>query len=83
MLDLKHCSGVTLTPDVMGDTFQNFSFCLVSLHSIFPKVLGSIKMFSGKLETSLNVSFDVWKADSKADAKDLNPFKNIVAEHWM
>ncbi len=30
-------------------TFQKFNFCLVSPQSIFPKVLGIIKMFSGKL----------------------------------
>ncbi len=33
-------------------TFQKFNFCLVSPQSIFPKVLGIIKMFSGKTEMS-------------------------------
>ncbi len=36
---------------------KKFNFCLVSPQSIFPKVLGIIKMFSGKTETSLFVLF--------------------------
>ncbi len=49
---LKCC--VTFTPDVMGHTpSKKFNFCLVSPQSIFPKVLGIIKMFSDKTETSL------------------------------
>ncbi len=45
-------------PDVMGHTpSKKFKFCLVSPQSIFPKVLGIIKMFSGKTETSFYVLF--------------------------
>ncbi len=54
VLFLKCC--VTFTPDVMGHT-PSKNFCLVSPQSIFPKVLGIIKMFSGKTETSLYVLF--------------------------
>ncbi len=43
VLFLKRC--VTFTPDVMGRTpSKKFNFCLVSPQSIFPKVLGIIKM---------------------------------------
>ncbi len=56
VLFLKCC--VTFTPDVMGHTpSKKFNFCLVSPQSIFPKVLGIIKMFSGKTETSFYVLF--------------------------
>ncbi len=56
VLFLKCC--VTFTPDVMGHTpSKKFNFCLVSPQSIFPKVLGIIKIFSGKIETSLYVIF--------------------------
>ncbi len=49
---------VTFTPDVMGHTpSKKFNFCLVSPQSIFPKVLGIIKKFSGKTETSFYVLF--------------------------
>ncbi len=56
VLFLKCC--VTFTPDVMGHTpSKKFNFCLVSPQSIFPKVLGIIKMFSGKTEMSFYVLF--------------------------
>ncbi len=56
VLFLKCC--VTFTPDVMGHTpSKKLNFCLVSPQSIFPKVLGIIKMFSGKTETSHYVLF--------------------------
>ncbi len=56
VLFLKCC--VTFTPDVMGHTpSKKFNFCLVSPQSIFPKVLGIIKMFSGKTEISFYVLF--------------------------
>ncbi len=56
VLFLKCC--VTFTPDVMGHTpSKKFNFCLVSPQSIFPKVLGIIKLFSGKTEMSFYVLF--------------------------
>ncbi len=56
VLFLKCC--VTFMPDVMGHTpSKKFNFCLVSPQSIFPKVLGIIKMFSGKTEMSFYVLF--------------------------
>ncbi len=56
VLFLKCC--VTFTPDVMGHTpSKKLNFCFVSPQSIFPKVLGIIKMFSGKTETSFYVLF--------------------------
>ena len=49
---------VTFMPDVIGHTSsKKFNFCLISPQSIFPKVLGIIKMFSGKTETSFYVQF--------------------------
>ncbi len=51
-------NAVTFTPDVMGHTpSKKFNFCLVSPQSIFAKVFGIIKMFSGKTEMSFYVLF--------------------------
>ncbi len=70
VLFLKCC--VTFTPDVMGHTpSKKFNFWLVSPQSIFPKVLGIIKMFSDKTEMSFYVlfaqqRFSSWNSAMKA-----------------
>ncbi len=49
---------VGCTSDVTGHTpSKKFNFCCISPQSIFPKVLGIIKIFFGKCETSLCVLF--------------------------
>ncbi len=53
---MKCC--VVFTPDVMGNTpSKKFNFCCVSTQNICQKVLGIIKIFFGKCETSLCVLF--------------------------
>ncbi len=53
---MKCCVG--FTPDVTGHTpSKKFNFCLISPQNICPKVLGNIKIFFGKCETSLCVLF--------------------------
>ncbi len=54
VLFMKCCVG--FTPDVTGHTpSKKFNFCLISPQNICPKVLGIIKIFFGKCETSLCV----------------------------
>ncbi len=54
VLFMKCCVG--FTPDVTGHTPPKmFNFCLISPQNICPKVLGIIKIFFGKCETSLCV----------------------------
>ncbi len=55
VLFMECCVG--FTPDVTGHTFQKFTFCHTSPQNICPKVLGIIKIFFGKCETSLSVLF--------------------------
>ncbi len=53
---IKCCVG--FTPDVKGHTpSKKFNFCLISPQNISPKVLGIIKIFFCKCETSLCVLF--------------------------
>ncbi len=53
---MKCCVG--FTPDVTGHApSKKFNFCLISPQNICPKVLGIIKIFFGKCETSLCVLF--------------------------
>ncbi len=53
---MKCC--MVFTPDVMGNTpSKKFNFCCVSTQNICPEVLGIIKIFFGKCETSLCVLF--------------------------
>ncbi len=55
-LFMKCCVG--FTPDVTGHApSKQFNFCLISPQNICPKVLGIIKIFFGKCETSLCVVF--------------------------
>ncbi len=50
------CAG--FTQDVTGHTpSKKFNFCLISPQNICPKILGIIKIFSGKCETRLCVLF--------------------------
>ncbi len=56
VLFMKCCVG--FTPDVTGHTpSKKLNFCLISPQNICPKVLGIIKIFFGKCETSLCVLF--------------------------
>ncbi len=54
VLFVKCCVG--FTSDVTGHTpSKKFTFCLISPHDICPKILGIIKIFFSKCETSLCV----------------------------
>ncbi len=54
VLFMKCCVG--FTSDVTGHTpSKKFTFCLISPHDICPKILGIIKIFFSKCETSLCV----------------------------
>ncbi len=56
VLFMKCCVG--FMPDVTGHTpSKKFNFCLISPHNICPKVMGIIKIFFGKCETSLCILF--------------------------
>ncbi len=56
MFSMKCC--VVFMSDVTGYTpSKKFNFCLISPQNICPKVLGIIKIFFGKSETSLCVIF--------------------------
>ncbi len=53
-LFMKYCDG--FTPDVTGQTpSKKFNFCHISPQNVCPKVLGIIKIFFVKCETSLCV----------------------------
>ena len=56
--------------------------CLDSPQSIFPKVLGIIKMFSGKNETSLNVLFALQWFSSWNSAMPFLPSLFLMVESW-